>query len=89
VKKEEPNEEWEQLPPGLEEETRPWWVMHRKLQVALSRHSDNPEDASGQTLAVAHSLAAAGKVVDLASDDDEDVKPVVKKDNGGGDSSRR
>jgi hypothetical protein len=85
VKKDEPKEEWEQLPPGLEEETRPWWVVHRELQVVLFRHPDNPEDAPSQTLVVAHSLAAAGKVVDLASHDDEDVKPVVKKDGGGDD----
>jgi hypothetical protein len=31
----------------------------------------------------AHSLAAA-KLVDLSSDNDEDVKPLVKKGHGGG-----
>jgi hypothetical protein len=88
VKKDEPEkEEWQQLPPGLEEETGPWYVEHRELQAALSRHPDDPEDAPGQNLAVVHSLAAAALVVDLASDDDEDVKPMVKKEGGGGDSS--
>jgi hypothetical protein len=53
----------------------------------LSRHPDDPEDAPGQTLAVAHLLAAAKPVVDLISDDDKDVKPVVKKEGGGDDSS--
>jgi hypothetical protein len=87
VKKEEPEEEeWEQLPPELHEETRPWWVEHRELQATLSRHPDDPKDAPGHTLAVAHSLAAA-KSVDLSSDNDEDVKPLVKKGRGGGDSS--
>jgi hypothetical protein len=72
-------------------------VEHRELQAALSHHPDDPADASGQTLAVAHSLAVVGgapkaagaeqPMVDLASDDDEDVKPVVKKEGGGGGSS--
>jgi hypothetical protein len=69
----------------LEEGTRPWWIEHRELQAALSRHPNDPEDAPDQTLAVAHSLAAATPVVDPACDDDEDVKPMVKKE--GGDSS--
>jgi hypothetical protein len=47
--KDEPKEEWEQLPPGLEEETRPWWVEHREVQAALSRHPDDLEDAPGKT----------------------------------------
>jgi hypothetical protein len=38
VKKDKPEEEeWEQLPPELEE-TWPWWVEHRELQAALSHH---------------------------------------------------
>jgi hypothetical protein len=62
----------------------------------LSRHPDEPTDASGQTLVVAHSLPevdgaaeALGHdqpMVDLVSDDDEDVKPMMKKE---GDSSSR
>jgi uncharacterized membrane protein YgcG len=71
----------------LGEETRPWWVEHRELHAVLSCHPDDPEDASGQTLAVAHLLAAAKLVVDLASDEDEDVKTMVKKEGGGGSSS--
>jgi hypothetical protein len=98
VKKEEPEEEWEQIPPELLEETRPWWVEHRELQAELSRHPDDPVDASGQTLAVAHSLAEAGgaaggapggqPVFDVSDDSDEDVKPEVKMDDlGAGNSS--
>jgi hypothetical protein len=88
IKKEEPEEEeWEQLPPKLHEETRPWWVEHWELQATLSRHPDDPKDDTlGQTLAVAHSLAAT-KPGDLSSDDDEDVKPLVKKGRGGGSRS--
>jgi hypothetical protein len=52
-KKKEP-EEWEQIPPELFEETQPSWVEHREMLARLFRH------ASGQTLAVVHSLAAAG-----------------------------
>jgi hypothetical protein len=87
-KKEEP-EEWEKIPPKLLEETRPWWVEHWELQATLSRRPDDPADVPGQTLVVAHSLALVGgaaeaagdeqPVVDLVSDDDEDVKPAVKK----------
>jgi hypothetical protein len=97
--KEEPEEEWEQIPPELLEETRPWWVEHRELQAALSRHPNDPVDAPGQTLAVAHSLAVVGgalgaagaakPVVDLVSDDDKDVKSAVKKEGGGGGSGGR
>jgi hypothetical protein len=36
-------EEWEQLPPELEEETWPWWVEHRELQATLSRQPDDLE----------------------------------------------
>jgi hypothetical protein len=68
----------------LEEETRPWWVKHRELQAVLFHHPNDPEDALGHTLAVAHSLAAAKPVVNLGSDDDEDVKRVVKKEGSGG-----
>jgi uncharacterized membrane protein YgcG len=62
-------------------------VEHRELQATLSRHPDVREDASGQTLVVAHSLATAAPVFNLASDDDEDVKLVRKKDHGGDGSS--
>jgi hypothetical protein len=65
------------------------------MLVKLSRHPDNPVDAPGQTLAAAHSLAAAGgaggesPVFDLVCDDDEDVKPEVKtEDSGAGSCSR-
>jgi hypothetical protein len=58
--KEEPDEEWKKIPPELLEVTWPWWVEHHELQAKLSRHPDDPADASGQTLAVAHSLAGAG-----------------------------
>jgi hypothetical protein len=40
-------EEWEQIPPELLEDTRPWWVEHRELQAALSRHPDDLADAPG------------------------------------------
>jgi hypothetical protein len=97
VKKEEPEEEWEQIPPELLEETRPWWVEHREMLAKLSRHPDDPADASGLSLAVAHSLAVAGEtaggaigvpsgqpVFDIS---DEDVKPDVKTEDGGAGSS--
>jgi hypothetical protein len=49
IKKDKPEEEeWEQLPLELQEETRPWWVEHRELQATLSRHLDDLEDAPGQ-----------------------------------------
>jgi hypothetical protein len=67
-KKEEPEEEWEEIPPELLKETRPWWVEHRELQATLSRHPDDPADASGQTLAVAHSLAVVGGAAEAAGD---------------------
>jgi hypothetical protein len=64
VKKEEPEEEErKKLLPGLEEETRPWWVEYRELQAALSRHPDDPQYASSETLVVVHSLAAAKPVL--------------------------
>jgi uncharacterized membrane protein YgcG len=95
-KKEEPEEEWEQILPELLDETRPWWVEHRELQAVLSRHPNNPANAPGQTLALANKLAVVGgaaevvgdeqPVVDLFSDD-EDVKPAVKKEGGGGSST--
>jgi hypothetical protein len=76
---------------------RPWWVERRELQAALSHYPDDPADAPGRTLALAHFLAVVGgaleaagaeqPVVDLVSDDDEDVKPAVKKEGGGGSSS--
>jgi hypothetical protein len=45
IKKDKPEEEeCEQLPPELEEETWPWWVEHRELQATLSRHPNDPED---------------------------------------------
>jgi hypothetical protein len=60
-KKEEPEkEEWEQILPELLEETRPWWVTDREMLAKLSRHPDDPEDAPGLSLAVAHSLARIG-----------------------------
>jgi uncharacterized membrane protein YgcG len=96
-KKEEPEEEWEQSPPELLEETRPWWVEHRELPAALSRHPDDPADVPGQTLAVAHSLPVVSgapkavgveqPVVDLVSADHKDIKPAVKKEGGVGSSS--
>jgi hypothetical protein len=83
-KKEEPEEEeWEQIPPELLEETRAWWVADREMLAKLSRHPDDPEDAPGLQLAVAHSLARAGgaaggapdgqPVFDI-TDSDDDVK---------------
>jgi hypothetical protein len=96
--KEEP-EEWEQIPPELLEETRPWWVKHRELQAKLSCHPDDSVVSPGQTLAVAHSLAGAGGAVGGApggqsvfdvnnNNNDEDVKPQVKtEDLGAGSSS--
>jgi hypothetical protein len=48
VEKEEPEEEeWEQLPLELQEETQQWWVEHQELFATLSRHPDDPKDASG------------------------------------------
>jgi hypothetical protein len=62
----------------------------------LSRHPNDPEDAPGLSLAVAHSLAGAGgsaggapggqSVFDI-SNIDEEVKPDVKKEDGGAGSS--
>jgi hypothetical protein len=63
----------------------------------LSRHPDDPEDTPGLSLAVAHSLAGAGGAAGGAlsrqpifdiSDSDEDVKLVVKKEDGGADRGR-
>jgi hypothetical protein len=101
-KKEEPEEEWEQIPPELLEETRPWWVEDREMLANLSRHPDDTEDALGLALAVAHSLAGAGGAIGGApnslpvfdiSDNDEDVKPDdkpdVKMEDGGADNSTR
>jgi hypothetical protein len=95
-KEETEEEEWEQIPPELLEETRPWWVADREMLVKLSRHPDDPEDATGLQLAVAHSLAGAGgaaggapdgqPVFDI-SDNDDDVKPDVKLEDGGAGSS--
>jgi hypothetical protein len=60
-KKEEPEEEeWEQILSELLEETRPWWIADREMLAKLSRHPDDPEDALGLSLAVAHSLSGAG-----------------------------
>jgi hypothetical protein len=91
--KEEPEEEWEEIPPELIKETRPWWVEHRKLQANLSCHPDDPADAPSQTLVVMHSLAGMGAAAggatggqplfDLVSDSDEDVRPKVKTEDGG------
>jgi hypothetical protein len=98
-KKEEPEEEeWEQIPPELLEETRPWWVVDQEMLVKLSRHLDDPEDAFGLSLIVAHSLAGAGGAARGApggqpvfniNDRDEDVKPDLKKEDGGTGSSSR
>jgi hypothetical protein len=67
-KKEEPEEEeWEQIPSELLEETRPWWVVDRKMLAKLSRHPDDPEDAPGLSLAVVHSLAGAGGAASRSS----------------------
>jgi hypothetical protein len=62
----------------------------------LSRHPDDPEDAPGLQLTVAHSLAGAGgaaggapggqPVFDI-SDSDDDIKPDVKMEDGGAGSS--
>jgi hypothetical protein len=62
----------------------------------LSHHPDDPKDAPGLQLVVAHSLAGAGgaaggvpggqPVFDI-SDSDDDVKPDVKKEDGGTGSS--
>jgi hypothetical protein len=62
----------------------------------LSRHPDDPEDAPGLSLVVAHSLAGAGgaaggapdgqPVYDIG-DNDEYVKPDVKMEDGGAGSS--
>jgi hypothetical protein len=68
-KKEEPEGEWEQIPSELLEETRPWWVEHQELQATLSRHPDDLADTSGQTLAVAHSLAVVSGAVEAAGND--------------------
>jgi hypothetical protein len=96
-KKEEPEEkEWEPISPELLEETRPWWVADREMPTKLSRHPNDPEDAPGLSLVVAHSLAGAGGAARGApggqpvfniSNNDEDVKPNVKKENGGAGSS--
>jgi hypothetical protein len=94
--KEEPEEEWEQIPSKLLEETQPWWVERREMLAKLSRHPDDPTDVPGLALAVAHSLARAGGAARGApggqpvfniSDNDEDVKPDVKTEDGGADSS--
>jgi hypothetical protein len=66
------------------------------MLVKLSRRPDDPEDAPGLSLAIAHSLAGAGGAVGGApdgqpvfdiSDSDEDVKPDVKMEDGGAGSS--
>jgi hypothetical protein len=102
VKKEEPEEEWEQIPPELLEEKLPWWVEHREMLAKLSRHPDDPADARGLSLAVAHSLAVAGETAGGAtggvpsgqpvfdiSCSDEDVKPDVKTEDGVAQALRR
>jgi hypothetical protein len=96
-KKEEPEEEeWEQILPELLEETRPWWVTDREMLAKLSRHPDDPEDAPSLQFTVAHSLAEAGGAAGGASggqpvfdisDNDDDVKPDVKMEDGGAGSS--
>jgi hypothetical protein len=95
-KKEDPEEEWEQILPELLEETQPWWVEHREMLAKLSRHPDDPADASGLSLAVAHSLDGAGGAAGGVSggqpifdinDNGEDVKPDVKAKDGGAGSS--
>jgi hypothetical protein len=62
------------------------------MLVKLSRHIDDPKDAPGLSLAIAHSLAGAGGAVGGApggqpvfdiSDSNEEVKPDVKKEDGG------
>jgi hypothetical protein len=62
----------------------------------LSCHPDDPEDAPGLQLAVAHSLAGgaargapSGQLVFDISDSDDNVKPDVKKEDGGAGSSSR
>jgi hypothetical protein len=45
--KEEPEEEWEQLPSELQEEMRTWWVERQELQATLSRHPNDPKDTPG------------------------------------------
>jgi hypothetical protein len=95
-KKEEPEEEWEQIPLELLEETQPWWFEDREMLAKLSRHPDDQEDVPGLALAVAHSLAGAGgaaggapggqPVFDIG-DSDEDVKSDVKTEDGGVGSS--
>jgi hypothetical protein len=40
-KKEEPEEEWEQIPPEHLEETWPWWVEDREMLAKLSRHQQH------------------------------------------------
>jgi hypothetical protein len=95
-KKEESEEEWEQIPPELLQETRLWWVEHQEKLAKLSRHPDDPSDAPGLALAIAHSLAEAGGAAGEAageapggqpvfdiSDNDEDFKPDVKTEDGG------
>jgi hypothetical protein len=59
---EEPEEECEQILPELLEETRPWWVEDREMLAKLSRHPDDPKDAPGLALVIAHSLAEEGGV---------------------------
>jgi hypothetical protein len=92
----EKKEELEQIPPELLKDTRPWWVADREMLAKLSHHLDDPEDAPGLSLAIAHSLAGAGgaaggtpgcqPVFDI-SDSDKDVKPDVKMEDGGAGSS--
>jgi hypothetical protein len=62
----------------------------------LSRHPNEPADGPGLSLVVAHSLAGAGGAADGVpggqpvfhiNDSDEDVKPDVKTEDGGADSS--
>jgi hypothetical protein len=87
------------IPPKLLEETQPVWVADREMLSKLSHHPDNPEDAPGLQLAIAHSLAGAGGAAGGApggqpifdiSDSDDDVKPDVKmEDIGAGSSSGR
>jgi hypothetical protein len=100
-KKEEPEEEeWEQIPSELLEETRPWWVADREMLAKLSRHPDDPKDAPDLSLAITHSLAGAGgaagraprgqPVFDISDSDEDvkpDVKPIMKKEDGSADSS--
>jgi hypothetical protein len=100
-KKEEPEEEeWEQIPSELLEETRPWWVADQEMLAKLSRHPDDPEDAPDLSLAITHSLAVAGgaaegapsgqPVFDISGSDEDvkpDVKPVMKKEDGSADNS--